>query len=54
MSLKISHYVFAAWMVSPLQAVSGSRPVDMLGNWTVLQSYTDAFAERYRPVETRK
>ncbi|MET3172829.1 UNVERIFIED_ORG: hypothetical protein ABIB52_000657 [Arthrobacter sp. UYCu721] len=54
MSLKIPHNVFAAWMVSPLSAESRSRPVDMLGSMTLLQSSLAAFAERYRPLEGRR
>lgn len=54
MSLKIPHNVFAAWMVSPLRAESRSRPVDMLGSMTLLQSSLAAFADRYRPVEKRQ
>jgi hypothetical protein len=51
MALKIPHNVFAAWMVSPLAAAGGSRPVDMLDSWTLLQSSMVAFGDRYRPVE---
>jgi hypothetical protein len=54
MSLKVPHNVFAAWMVRPLPAESHSRPVDMLGSMTVLQSSLAAFADRYRPVEKRQ
>ncbi|AOT04693.1 hypothetical protein [Arthrobacter sp. U41] len=54
MSLKIPHNVFAAWMVTPLRAVSHSRPVDMLGSMTLLQSSLAAFADRYRPLEGRR
>ncbi|CAH0129363.1 hypothetical protein SRABI83_00200 [Arthrobacter sp. Bi83] len=53
MSLKIPHNVFAAWMVSPLPgpASSRSRPVDILGSMTLLQSSLVAFGDKYRPVE---
>ena len=53
MSLKIPHNVFAAWMVSPLPAESRSRPVDILGSMTLLQSSLVAFGDRYRPAEKR-
>jgi hypothetical protein len=53
MSLKIPHNVFAAWMISPLPAESRSRPVDILGSTTLLQSSLVAFGDRYRPVEKR-
>ncbi|MFF1880322.1 hypothetical protein ACFVVC_02470 [Pseudarthrobacter sp. NPDC058196] len=51
MSLKIPHNVFAAWMVSPLPAPAGPRPVDMLGNLPLLQSSLVAFGNSYRPAE---
>ena len=51
MSLKIPHNVFAAWMVSPLPAESRSRPVDIPGRMTLLQSSLVAFGDRYRPAE---
>jgi hypothetical protein len=51
MSLKIPHNVFSAWMVSPLPAESRSRPVDILGSMTLLQSSLVAFGDRYRPAE---
>ncbi|MEO5317743.1 hypothetical protein PV761_03990 [Arthrobacter sp. CC3] len=53
MSLKIPHNVFAAWMVSPLPAETRSRPVDILGSMTLLQSSLVAFGDRYRPAEKR-
>ncbi|CCQ46211.1 putative uncharacterized protein [Pseudarthrobacter siccitolerans] len=53
MSLKVPHNVFAAWMVSPLPAESRSRPVDILGRRTLLQSSLVAFGDRYRPAERR-
>ena len=53
MSLKIPHNVFAAWMVSPLPAETRSRPVDILGSMTLLQSSLVAFSDRYRPAEKR-
>ena len=53
MSLKIPHNVFAAWMVSPLPAETRSRPVDILGSMTLLQSFLVAFGDRYRPAEKR-
>lgn len=53
MSLKVPHNVFAAWMVSPLPAESRSRPVDILGRRTLLQSSLVAFGDRYRPAEKR-
>jgi hypothetical protein len=54
MILKIPHNVFAAWMVSPLAAAGGSRPVDMLDSLTLLQSSMAAFGDTYRPVEKRR
>lgn len=53
MSLKISHNVFAAWMVSRLPGETSSRPVDILGRRTLLQSSLVAFGDRYRPAEKR-
>ncbi|MGF4046241.1 hypothetical protein ACX800_22400 [Paenarthrobacter nitroguajacolicus] len=49
MALKIPHNVFAAWMVSPLPAGSGSRPVDLLDSMVLLQNSLAAFGDRYRP-----
>ncbi|WP_461189099.1 hypothetical protein [Arthrobacter sp. Z4-13] len=54
MALKIPHNVFAAWMVSPLAAAGGSRPVDMPDSLTLLQNSMAAFGDRYRPVEKRR
>lgn len=54
MSLKIPHNVFAAWMVSPLSALAGARPVDVAGNVDPLRDALADFANRYRPVEKRR
>lgn len=54
MSLKIPHNVFAAWMVSPLPVEPHSRPVDILGSMTLLQSSLAAFGDRYRPIKNRR
>ncbi|WP_079598878.1 hypothetical protein [Arthrobacter sp. P2b] len=47
MALKVTHNVFAAWIVSPLSAGACSRPVDMLDSMTLLQRSLAAFADRY-------
>jgi hypothetical protein len=57
MALKVPHNVFSAWMVTPRPGAAGSgsrsRPVDQLDNLPLLQEALAAFADTYRPVETR-
>ncbi|WP_247040377.1 hypothetical protein [Arthrobacter rhizosphaerae] len=49
--MKIPHNVFSAWMVIPLPAGSGSRPVDLVDSMALLQNSLADFGDRYRPVE---
>ena len=57
MALKVPHNVFSAWMVTALpgatRAGAGARPVDQLDNLPLLRNALAAFADHYRPVETR-
>jgi hypothetical protein len=54
MILKIPHNVFGAWMVSPLPAELGSRPLNMLHSMALLQSSLVDFGDKYRPVEKNR
>jgi hypothetical protein len=54
LELQVPHNIFVAWMVSPLSALGGRRPVDALDQIPALETQLTGLADRYRPIPAKR